>query len=161
VRALDGFHNYHLAVMHWAYAVQNRLQGQAAFLLPDELDEVAQQNLQAARGIAERIGDLDGEITGDPRELIANSPLADFALPRDCGNVEEILGYALAQLEQVIGAYGAFLDVIRGRDDLAFHLLVRLLNAEVHRAADIRAVLGRPAFGATRGTNAHSHTAVT
>jgi hypothetical protein len=37
--------------------------------------------------------------------------------------------------------YQAFLDKVRGRDDVSFALVVGLLGAETHRRADVKAAL--------------------
>src|SRR5215207_10274743 len=95
--ALDGLHAYHMLVMHWAYAVHDRLLGQAAFLLHDELEALAADSLKTARRIATHVADLDGTLEADPRQLVARSPLADFQLPRSFVDIEHILGYALEQ----------------------------------------------------------------
>jgi ferritin-like protein len=141
VKTLDGFYCYHLTVMHWAYAVQNRLQGQAAIVLGEELEEVAEDNLKAARSIAARIADLDGAVTADPQQLVLNSPLSAFELPSSFASVEHIASYALDQLATVICAYNAFLERLRGRDDITYALVLKLMSAEVHRDAETRAVL--------------------
>jgi hypothetical protein len=41
----------------------------------------------------------------------------------------------------IIAAYQAFLDKIRGRDDVSFALVVGLLATETHRRADVAAAL--------------------
>jgi hypothetical protein len=48
--------------MHWALAVGNRLEGQPLFLLTDELNEVLDDSLDAARRLADRIAELDGAV---------------------------------------------------------------------------------------------------
>jgi len=41
----------------------------------------------------------------------------------------------------ITAAYQAFLDTVRGRDDVSFALVVGLLAAEAHRRADAVAAL--------------------
>jgi len=48
---------------------------------------------------------------------------------------------ALRRLDVIIAAYQAFLDKVRGRDDVSFALVVGLLGAQTHRRADIVAAL--------------------
>jgi ferritin-like protein len=141
IRALDSFYCYNLVVMHWAEAVANRLEGPAAFLLGDELAEVAESSHAAAHALADRIGALGGAVTADPGELVERSPLVEFALPGSFSDVSVIIGYALEQVQAVIGTYGGFLELVRGRDELSYQLVLRLLADEVHREADIEAAL--------------------
>ncbi len=52
----------------------NRLEGLAIFLLGGELAEIADRARGVARRLADRIGDLGGAITADPRQLLDRSP---------------------------------------------------------------------------------------
>jgi ferritin-like protein len=139
--ALDSFYCHNIVVSLWADAVANRLEGMAIYLLSDELPEVAGHAREAARRLADRIGDLGGAITADPRQLLDRAPGSyEFAIP-DCSDPRAIISYALQRLEVIIDAYQAFLDKIRGRDDVSFALVVNLLAAETHRRADAQAAL--------------------
>jgi ferritin-like protein len=143
--ALDSFYCHNVVVALWADAVANRLEGMAIYLLSEELSEVAGHAREAARRLAERIGDLGGAVTGDPRVLLDRVPGgADFTIP-DCSDPGAILTYALQRLDRVIAAYQAFLDTVRGRDDVSFALVVSLLAAETHRRADALAAMAQPA----------------
>jgi ferritin-like protein len=146
IEALDSFYCYNAVAGLWADAVANRLQGLAIYLLSDELPEVADYARATARRLADRIGDLGGAITGDPRKLIDRAPSGtEFTIP-DCSDPRAIASYALARLNVIIAAYQDFLDEVRGRDDVSFALVVGLLAAETHRRADIEAALaGQPA----------------
>ena len=119
----------------------NRLEGTALYLLGDELREVADHARGAARRLADRIGDLGGAITADPRQLIDRAPgEREFTIP-DCSDPRAIVTYALRRLNVIISAYEAFLDGVRARDDVSFALVVDLLAAETHRRADVVAAL--------------------
>ncbi len=59
----------------WADTVANRLEVLAIYLLSDELPEVAEHARATARRIADRIGDLGGAVTADPRQLVDRAPL--------------------------------------------------------------------------------------
>jgi ferritin-like protein len=125
----------------WADAVANRLQGLAIYLLSDELPEVADDARKAASRVADRIGDLGGAVTADPRQLLDRAPGDyEFAIP-DCSDPKAIASYALLRVNEIIAAYQAFLDKVRGRDDVSFSLVVHLLAAQTHRRADIEAAL--------------------
>lgn len=105
--------------------------------------KVAEHARAAAASLADRIGDLGGEITADPRELIDRAPgTYEYAIP-DCSDPRAITTYALERLNIIIDAYQDFLDKIRGRDDVSFALVVRLLGAETHRRADVIAALAQ------------------
>lgn len=143
---LDSFYCHNVVASLWADGVANRLEGMAIYLLSEELPEVAEQARAAARRLADRIGDLGGAITADPRQLIDRAPGGtEFTIP-DCSDPRAIIGYALHRLDLIIAAYQAFLDRVRGRDDVSFALVVGLLAAEAHRRADAQAALaGQPA----------------
>ena len=141
IGALDSFYCHNIVAALWADAVANRLEGLAIYLLSDELPEVAGHARAAAARLADRIGDLGGAITADPRQLIDRAPSdIEFAIPC-CSDPRAITTYALQRLDVIIAAYQAFLDKVRGRDDVSFALVVGLLAAETHRRADITAAL--------------------
>ena len=144
IDVLDSFYCHNVVAGLWADAVANRLEGLAIYLLSDELPEVAEHARQAATRLAGRIGDLGGAITADPRQLLDRAPgNYEFTIP-DCADPRAITSYALQRLDVIIAAYQAFLDQIRGRDDVSFALVVGLLAAETHRRADAAAALARP-----------------
>jgi ferritin-like protein len=141
IDALDGFYCHNVIVSLWADAVANRLEGPAIYLLSDEIPEVAESARAAAARLADRIGDLGGAITADPRQFVDRAPGdEEFTIP-DCSDPRAITTYALQRLNVVISAYQAFLDKVRGRDDVSFALVVSLLGAETHRRADVQAAL--------------------
>ena len=138
---LDSFYCHNVVASLWADGVANRLEGMAIYLLSDELPEVAEHARAAARRLADRIGDLGGAITADPRQLIDRAPGGtEFTIP-DCSDPRAIIGYALHRLDAIIAAYQAFLDKVRGHDDVSFALVVGLLGTETHRRADAQAAL--------------------
>jgi ferritin-like protein len=140
--ALDSFYCYNITAALWADAIINRLEGLAIFLLGDELAEIAGRARAAARRLADRIGDLGGAITADPRQLLDRSIPVEFTLP-DCSDIASVSEYGPQRLNAIIAAYEAFLDQVRGTDDLSFHLVLDLLAAETHQRADIQAALAR------------------
>jgi ferritin-like protein len=141
IEALDSFYCHNVIVALWCDAVANRLEGPAIYLLSDEIPEVAEHARAAAARLADRIGDLGGAITADPRQLIDRAPGSyEYTIP-DCSDPRAITTYALERLTIVIDAYQEFLDKIRGRDDVSFALVVGLLAAEQHRRADVVAAL--------------------
>ena len=141
---LDSFYCHNIVVSLWADAVANRLEGMAIYLLSDELPEVAGHARAAAGRLANRIGDLGGAITADPRQLLDQAPGdTELTIP-DCSDPRAIIGYALLHLDDIIAAYQAFLDKVRGRDEVSFALVVELLAIEAHRRADAMAALAGP-----------------
>jgi len=141
IDALDSFYCHNIVVALWADAVANRLEGAAIYLLSDEIPEVAEHARAAAHRLADRIGDLGGAVTGDPRQLIDRAPGDNEFMIPDCSDPRAIVTYALQRLDIIIAAYQAFLDMVRGRDDVSFALVVGLLGAETHRRADAKAAL--------------------
>jgi hypothetical protein len=142
IRALDSFYCANVVTALWADAVGNRLSGPAVFLLgSEEMEELAGNARSASKKLADRIGDLGGAVTGDPRDLMLRLPKGmDFILP-DCSDPLAISSVGLGQVTLLTDAYQQFLDQVRGSDDISFHLVLKLLAAEVHRKAGIEAVL--------------------
>ena len=83
-------------------------------------------------GLAETMGGV-GRAPGD----------TEFTIP-GCSDPRSIVTYAVQRLNTIIDAYQAFLDRVRGKDDVGFALVVGLLAAETHRRADAEAALARP-----------------
>jgi ferritin-like protein len=144
IKSLDSFYCANVIVSLWADAVSNRLEGPAIFLLTDELAEVSEHARAAAHQLADRVGDLGGAITADPRLLLDLRPGdSDFELP-DCGDVRSISEAGLRELGVLIDAYEKFLAAVRDTDPVSHQLVTRLLGDETHRRADIEAALQRP-----------------
>ena len=141
VDTLDSYYCYNLVAMHFSHALRNRLEGQAAFLLGDELEENAEQGLKAAKKLADRIGDLGGVVSADPTQFIERSPLEEFSLPDSNSEVGVILGFVLERIRMIIGEYGAFLERVRGRDEISHLLVLDLLKEQVARESEIEAAL--------------------
>ena len=141
VDTLDSYYCYSLVVMHFSHALRNRLEGQAAFLLGDELEENAEQGLKAAKKLADRIGDLGGVVSADPTQFVERSPLEEFSLPDSNSEVGVILGFVLERIRMIIGEYGAFLERVRGRDEISHLLVLDLLKEQVARESEIEAAL--------------------
>jgi ferritin-like protein len=141
IDTLDGFYCYYLQALHWSLAVLNRLEGQAAFMLTAELEDVSKQSLKQAKRVAERVAELGGAVTGDPAQLVARSPIGEFALPSSMSDVAVILRYALERTRVMIGAYGVCLDRTRHHDELTYALVLKLLKHEVAREAELEAAL--------------------
>ena len=141
VGRLDSSYCYNLVVMHFSYALHNRSEGQAAYLRGDELEENAEQSLKAARKLADRIGDLGGEVTADPTLFVEQSPLGEFSLPASNSEVGVILSFVLERIRMIIGEYAAFLEHVRGRDEISYVLVLELLKEQVAREAEIEAAL--------------------
>ena len=141
VDTLDSYYCYNLVVMHFSHALRNRLEGQAAFLLGDELEENAEHGLKAAKKLADRIGDLGGVVSADPTQFVERSPLEEFSLPDSNSEVGVILGFVLERIRMIIGEYGAFLERVRGRDEISHLLVLDLLKEQVARESEIEAAL--------------------
>ena len=143
IKSLDGFYCANVIASLWADAVGNRLEGPAIYLLTDELAEVSEHAREAAGRLADRIGDLGGAITADPRQLLETAPRGiDFELP-DCGDIRSITKAGLRELTVLIGAYEEFLMQLGDTDPVSHQLVTRLLGEEAHRRADIEAALQR------------------
>ena len=54
INKLDSFYAYEMLAMHFNLAVHNRLEGQAALVLDDVLNEKAEESLGHAKTLADR-----------------------------------------------------------------------------------------------------------
>lgn len=68
IDTLDSFHPQSWVVAHFSLALKDRLEGQAAFLLPNERVEKDQESSMHANKLAERVAERGGTETGDPRQ---------------------------------------------------------------------------------------------
>jgi ferritin-like protein len=141
VERLDGFYCYNIVVVQFCRAMENRLEGQASFLLGDELEEVAEEALRAAKRLSDRIGELGGEITADPSLLVERSPLPAFSMPESNSEVGVIMEHVYEQVRTIAREYGDFLGLVKERDELSHRLVLRLLAEQVARASEIEAAL--------------------
>jgi ferritin-like protein len=143
IKTLNSFYCANVVVSLWADAVGNRLEGPPIYLLTDELEEVSDHARAAAHELADRIGDLGGAVTADPRRLLDARPGDhDFELP-DCGDIRSITEVGLRELTVMIDAYEEFLATVRDTDPVSHQLVTRLLGDETHGRADIEAALQR------------------
>jgi hypothetical protein len=142
IDALDSFYCHNVVASLWADAVANRLEAWLFTCLATSLPRSPATRAPRPRGSP--TGDLGGAITADPRQLLDRAPGdGEIAIP-DCSDPRAITGYALGRLDLIVAAYQAFLDMVRGRDDVSFALVVSLLAAETHRRADVLAALATP-----------------
>src|SRR5919107_2026663 len=141
IDTLDSFHALSWVVALFSLGLKNRLEGQAAFLLSKELEDKAQESMNHAKKLAERIAELGGTETADPTEFVMLSPLKRFSMPSSTSDVKVILSYVLEQEQVVIRKYGDFMIKIRDKDDLTYHLIREILEDEIRRESEIEAVV--------------------
>lgn len=142
IDALDSFHAQSWVVVHFSLGLKNRLEGQAAaFLLSKELEDKAQESMKHAKKLAERVAELGGTETADPKEFVMLSPLKRFSMPSSTSDVKVILSYILEQEQTIIRKYGDFMIKIRDKDDLTYHLLREILEDEIRRESEIESVI--------------------
>lgn len=139
IDVLDSFHAQSWVIVHFSLGLKNRLEGQAAFLLSEELEDKAQESMKHAKKLAGRIAELGGTETADPTEFVMLSPLKRFSMPSSTSDVKVILSYILEQEQTVIRRYGDFMTKIRDKDDLTYHLLCEILEDEIRRESEIEA----------------------
>src|ERR671919_2459319 len=116
IDTLDSFHALSWVVALFSLGLKNRLEGEAAFLLSKELEDRAQESMNHAKKLAERIAELGGTETADPTEFVMLSPLKRFSMPRSNSDVNEILSYILKLEQSIINTYGNFINRIKDKD---------------------------------------------
>ena len=141
INTLDSFHALSWSIVLFSLGLKNRLEGQAAFLLSNELENKAQESMNHAKKLAERIAELGGTETADPTEFVMLSPLKRFSMPSSNSDVNKILSFILELEQSVIKTYGDFLNIIRDKDDITYHMLLEILEDEVKREREIESVL--------------------
>jgi bacterioferritin len=110
-------------------------------LLSKELEEKAQESMKHAKKIAKRIAELGGVQTADPTEFVMLSPLKRFSMPRSNSDVNEILSFILKLEQSIIKTYGNFLNRIRDKDYITYHVLREILEDEVKSESETESVL--------------------
>jgi ferritin-like protein len=150
---LDRLYCYEQVVVHWCKAVENRVSGFAAFVLPDELAEVAGQASTVATRLAARIAQLGGEITADPSEFVERAPIDRFALPQDFADPIGILTIAIGYERSAITSYDQLAERLRADDAVTHRLLTKILAAKLAREDEIESVLP-PATTESAGSSA-------
>ena len=141
IDTLDSFHAQSWVIAHFSWALKNRLEGQAAFLLSKKLEDKAQESMKHAKKLAERIAELGGTETADPTDFVMLSPSKRFSMPRSNSNMEEILSHILELEQTIIRTYGDFLHRIRDKDDITYHMLRKILEDEIRQESKIESVL--------------------
>jgi bacterioferritin len=141
IDALDSFHAQSWVIVHFSLGLKNRLEGQTTFLLSKELEEKAQESMKHAKKLAERIAELGGIQTADPTEFVMLSPLKRFSMPGSNSDVNEILSFILRLEQSIIKTYVNFLNRIRDKDYITYHVLWEILEDEVKRESEIESVL--------------------
>ena len=69
------------------------------------------------------------------------SPLKRFSMPSSNSDVNKILSFILELEQSIIKTYGDFLNIIRDKDDITYHMLREILEDEVKRESEIESVL--------------------
>jgi bacterioferritin len=141
ISTLDRYHAQSWVIVHFSLGLKNRLEGEAAVLLSKELEEKAEESIKHAKKLAERIAELGGNETADPRELVDLSPLKKFSMPDSTSDIKEILSYILELEQSIIRTYGDFLHRIRDKDDLSYHVVREILEDEIRQESEIESVL--------------------
>jgi ferritin-like protein len=62
-------------------------------------------------------------------------------MPSSNSNIHEILSYILELEQSIIRGYGDFLNRIRDKDDVTYHLLLEILEDEIRQESGIESVL--------------------
>lgn len=62
-------------------------------------------------------------------------------MPSSNSNIHEILSYILELEQSIIRGYGDFLNRIRDKDDVTYHLLLDILEDEIRQESGIESVL--------------------
>jgi bacterioferritin len=141
IRLLDGLHAQEWVVMHFALGLENRLEGQAAFLLAPPLRERAEMSAQHAKILAARISDLGGAVTADPTRFVEMSPLKRFSMPSSNSDVRVILTYALEQERRIVSSYGELLRAVKDKDEVTHQQVLHILADEVRVESDLETAL--------------------
>ena len=103
-----------------------------------ELMENANEELEHARMLADRIQELCGEIPLTPQEILENCNCA-FVAPSDpCGS--RIMCQSIASERCAIAVYNRILKMIGDRDPVTSHLILEILEDEVEHEYEFRQI---------------------
>ena len=124
-----------------------------------ELMEHANEELEHARMLADRIQELCGEIPVSPQEIIENCNCA-FVAPTDpCAY--RIMCQSIASERCAIAVYNRMLKMIGDRDPVTSHLILEILEDEVEHEFEFRQIkedidASREALGMKAGEKEHA-----
>lgn len=139
--ALDRLRSYHVLVTLWCWATLSDLTGQALVLLSEELETEASANATAARRLADRVAELGGSVAANPTELMTRARVEHVDLPEDPSHIGSVLGYALAQIQQILPVYDETVRGLLDADPIGYRLVVDLYSALATREDEIEAAL--------------------
>ena len=104
--------------------------------ITDELMEHAQEELEHARMLSDRIQALCGEIPVSPQEILENCNCA-FVAPSDpCGY--RILCQSIASERCAIAVYKRILKMLGDRDPVTSHMILEILDDEEDHEYEFR-----------------------
>ena len=141
IRLLISLYSFEMLAMHYNLAVQNRLQGQAFYLINDELGSKAELSRKHAKSLANRIALLGDAIPADPGSFLALSPLETYSLSANTSDIQEILTHTLQLVQAAIEAYDDLRRVVREKDDLTYMLVLDILEDHIESEDEIEAAL--------------------
>jgi ferritin-like protein len=140
---LDRLYCYEQLVARWCGAVERELTGFATFVLPTELGDAAKAAAEVAERLAARIAALGGEPTADAGRFVERSPLPAFELPRNPGDVAEVLTMAIAVERVGIAAYAGLVVRVGEGDAVTHRMLTGVLAEKLVREDELEGVLTR------------------
>jgi ferritin-like protein len=140
---LDRLYCYEQVVARWCGVVEEELTGFARFVLPNELSDATRAAAEVAQRLEARIAELGGELTTDATMFVERSPLPAFELPRDPGDVADVVTTAIAVERVGIAAYASLVVRVGGGDAVTHRLLTGALAEKLVREDELEGVLTR------------------
>lgn len=114
------------------------VEGQMAGRIIGELEEHAEEELEHAEMIAERIIQLGGEPILTPKEWYKETNCG-YLTPKD-SSVEKILEQNIEGEQCAIKVYHKLAKLTRGKDSVTYHMVIDILEDEVEHEEELQAI---------------------
>jgi len=106
-------------------------QGRAARMVAQELERIAEEELEHADELAKRILQLGGRPLGNPRDWFDKANCTYKEPPADPTDIDQIIKDTIEAERCAIDVYNHLADMVRDKDDLTYDLMKHILAEEI------------------------------
>ena len=132
-----------IAYFYYKHAAQ-MAKGLKSKILADALEKTAEEELEHATELAERIIQLGGEPINDFGKIVsmANCPKVNY--PGDWGDLKGILNALIEAERCAINVYNGILNWLMnvGKDPITFHVIRHIMQEELEHEDEFETLLG-------------------
>jgi len=110
----------------------------------DKFNEIADEELHHAEELAERIGQLGGEVIREFDEIKAQANCKNVNIPKDPTDLKGFLKAGIEAEQCAIKVYEKLLKQLKNdyKDSITFHVIRHIMQEEVEHEDDFETLLG-------------------